>query len=49
MFIGWMDLTTEERDQIARMNNFFCGLHFLVALADVAVSTLALWESVDSG
>ena len=49
VYAGWMDLTTEERDQIARMNNFFCGLHFLVALADIAESTLALWESVDSG
>ena len=32
---------------MTRMNNFFCGLHFLVALADAAEATLKLWESVD--
>ena len=32
---------------MTRMNNFFCGLHFLVALADTAEAILKLWESVD--
>ena len=27
------------------MNNFFCGLHFVVGLADSAGATLKLWES----
>ena len=31
-----------------RMNNFFCGLHFLVTLADAAEATIRLWESVES-
>ena len=26
------------------MNNFFCGLHFLVGLAGCAEATLSLWE-----
>ncbi len=39
---GWQDMSDEEHDQITRMNNFFCGLHFLVGLAD---ATLKLWES----
>ncbi len=30
------------------MNNFFCGLHFLVALADVSAETLRQWESLHS-
>ena len=42
---GWEDMTDKERDQLTRMNNFFCGLHFLVALADAAEATLKLWES----
>ena len=29
------------------MNNF-CGLHFLVALADAAEATLAVWECIDT-
>ena len=27
------------------MNNFFCGLHFLVGLADAAEATVKLWEA----
>ena len=42
---GWQDMSSKEHDQIIRMNNFFCGLHFLVALADAAEATLKLWES----
>ena len=42
---GWNDMSDEEHDQITRMNNFFCGLHFLVGLADSAEATLKLWES----
>ena len=34
-----------EREQLTRMNNFFCGLHFLVGLADAAEATLNIWES----
>ena len=29
------------------MNNFFCGLHYLVGLADTAEATLKLWESIE--
>ena len=42
---GWEAMTVEERDQLTRMNNFFCGLHFLVGLADAADETLKVWES----
>ena len=41
---NWSELSNPERDQFTRMNNFFCGLHFLVDLADSAEATLSLWE-----
>ena len=28
-----------------KWNNFFCGLHYLVGLADSAEATLKIWES----
>ena len=43
---GWKDVTETEREQLTRMNNFFCGLHFLVGLADCAEATLKLWEAM---
>ena len=27
------------------MNNFFCGLHYVVGLADCAEETLKVWEA----
>ena len=33
-----------EQEQLMRMNNFFCGLHFLVGLAESAEATLKAWE-----
>ena len=44
---GWSEFGDIEKEQMIRMNNFFCGLHFLVPLADAAEATLKLWESVD--
>lgn len=38
-------MTEAEKEQLLRMNNFFCGLYFLIALADTAEETLKLWES----
>ena len=37
-----------EKEQLTRMNNFYCGLHFLVALADTAEATVKIWESCQS-
>lgn len=45
---NWDRLTEVEREQFTRMNNFFCGLHFLVGLADAAEETLKLWEAQTS-
>ena len=41
---GWADANECERVQFTRMNNFFCGLHFIVGLAECADATLKLWE-----
>ena len=45
---GWNGLSPTERASFSKMNNFFCGLHFLVALADVSAETLRQWESLHS-
>ena len=42
---GWESLSSEERGELTRMNNFFCGLHFLIGLANAAEETLKVWES----
>ena len=43
---GWNDMYDEEHEQLTRMNNFFCGLHFLVGLADAAEATLKVWSQL---
>ena len=42
---NWSSMTDEEKEQLTRINNFFCGLHFLVGLADSAEEALKLWEA----
>ena len=49
VYSGWSEFSKEEKDQFTQMNNFYCGLHFLVALADSAEATLVMWESIDGG
>ena len=41
---GWDSLSEDQQLSLTRMNNFFCGLHFLVGLADAAAETLKNWE-----
>ena len=48
VYTGWSSLMEKKKEQVMRMNNFFCSLHFLVALADAAEATIRLWESVES-
>ena len=49
VYSGWSEFSEEDKDQLIRMNDFYCGLHFLVALADSAEATLVMWESIDGG
>ena len=41
---NWVDLNVEEQQSISTLNNFFCGLHLLVGMADTVSSTLLQWE-----
>ena len=41
---GWSEASNTEKELLTRMNNFFCGLHFIVGLAECAEATLKLWE-----
>lgn len=41
---NWSQVSESEREQLTRINNFFCGLHFLVGLADCAEAAIRLWE-----
>ena len=45
---GWKDFTPEQQLSFTHiiMNNFFCGLHFLVGLADTSAETLKIWEQL---
>ena len=41
----WNQLSTAEQDQLSHLNNFFCGMHVLVGMADTTSSTLLQWEN----
>jgi hypothetical protein len=42
---NWQVMSETERKQLTRMNNFFCGLHYIVGLADCTDEVLKLWEA----
>lgn len=42
---NWEDLADVEKEQMTRMNNFFCGLHYLVGLAECTDETIKVWEA----
>ena len=42
---NWDQMTDIEKEQLTRMNNFFCGLHYIVGLAECAEATLKVWEA----
>ena len=39
-------MTTEEQLEVGKMKNFFCGMHFMIAMADQADKTLKEWEKL---
>ena len=43
---NWSDLSLEEQSKLLSVNEFFCGLHFLVGLADQAEACLKVWEGL---
>ena len=42
---NWKDLTTHEKNSMARMYHFFCGMHMVVGMADNASESLKLFET----
>ncbi len=45
----WNELEGNEREKLMRMNNFFCGMHFVVGLAEQAEASLKVWEELVFG
>ena len=43
---SWEQMTPEEQGSISTLNNFFCGMHLLVGMADVVSSVLLQWETM---
>ncbi len=41
---NWEDLTENEKRSIAQMHNFYCGMHFVVNMAEHTAETLKLVE-----
>ena len=41
---NWGELLLEQREAMARMYNFFCGMHFIVGMADHTAEALRLFE-----
>lgn len=46
---NWQGMTKEEQLEVTKMNNFFCGMHFMIAMADQADKTLKEWEKLQFG
>ena len=42
----WQKLSEQDQSQLKNVNQFFCGLHFLVGLADQAEATLKVWDTL---
>ena len=47
--VGWTEMTEEVRNRYITVNNFWCGLHFLVGLSEQANKTLRVWEELLHG
>ncbi len=41
----WDILSAEEQLNLSSLNNFFCGMHLIIGLADTAAATLLQLES----
>ena len=46
---GYHQMGPDQKAQHAAMNNFWCGLHFLVGLSEQSNKTLAVWEELLHG
>ena len=41
---NWADLNQDQKSNLSRLNNFFCGLHLLVGMADTSAEALQTFE-----
>ena len=46
VFQMWESLSDDDRKSLSKVNDFFCGLHYIVALADQAEASLKTFESL---
>ena len=44
--VNFHDLSKIEQEKMVEVNQFFCGLHYLVGLADQAKACFKIWESI---
>ena len=42
---NWEKYSADEKENMTRMNNFFCGLHYVVGLAECTEEAIKLWEA----
>ena len=45
---NWSSLSPEEKEKMVTVNDLYCGLHYLVGLADNAEQSLRVWEGIVS-
>ena len=46
---GWSELNEAQQAKLANMNDFFCGLHFIVGMADQAEAALKVFDTLLCG
>ncbi|XP_065191546.1 uncharacterized protein LOC135822664 [Sycon ciliatum] len=46
---GWEGFSEEERTSMSRINCFYCGMHYIVGLADSCTAALKVWEKAHFG
>ena len=46
---GLDEMNESERESMVRMNNFFCGMHYMVGLSEQADKCLKVWENLVFG
>ena len=46
---NWENLSNDQQQSLGNVNEFFCGLHFLVGLADQAEACLKVWKKIFKG
>jgi len=43
---GWKNLNALMKEKISKVNDFFCGMHFVVGLADQTEVALKVWDKL---